>query len=421
MSITFSCANCGQQLEADGVGAGCQVQCPACDARITVPSEKEAVLESDLRCLESTAKAGDAEAQYQLGISFLSGSRVPASEPQAVQWFQRAAEQGHAKAQYELGHCCQYGKGLPRNTAEAVKWYRRASPHFLAAAEQGDAEAQYIIAVMCNSGHGMNRNLTEAAKWYEKAARQGRTHAQYKLGELYCRGSGHSRDPRRGAYWYHIAAKQGYGLASAGLGRLYAEGLGLVQDFVEAYKWFNLGAAQGDKDAITERDRIVSRMTPEQIAEGQRRAAEFVAETETLCETEAVTDPADEDSDPTTNAQATQVMNTDFTHLIERLDAFEERLGVSLAGLYATAAEDDWANMVSVNGELHPANGTGLEKNLEIVADIVDGHGRMVGTQAQPFSRDDFFGFETFSLYIPIHVPLVQIHKIRLYPKELRY
>jgi TPR repeat protein len=44
---------------------------------------------------------------------------------------------------------------------------------------------------------------------------------------------------------------------------------------VEAYKWYCLAAAQGNSDATSNRDKLLQSLSPEQMAEAQRRAAEF--------------------------------------------------------------------------------------------------------------------------------------------------
>ena len=55
-----------------------------------------------LRLFTASANAGNAEAQYQLGVMFARGHGVISNVPDAVSWFRRAAEQGHAAAQFEL-------------------------------------------------------------------------------------------------------------------------------------------------------------------------------------------------------------------------------------------------------------------------------------------------------------------------------
>ena len=69
-------------------------------------------------------------------------------------------------------------------------------------------------------------------------------------------------------------------IAQLALGRLYVSGQGVPQDYVLAHKWLNLAAAQGGTQrdiAVKGRDLVDSEMTPEQIAEAQRLAREWMA------------------------------------------------------------------------------------------------------------------------------------------------
>ena len=76
--------------------------------------------------------------------------------------------------------------------------------------------------------------------------------------------------------WRQLA-ELGHARAKFNLGIMFAFGEGVPQDFVRAYLWFNIAAAQGDKTAQKGRDLIVSQMTPDQIAEAQRMAREWIA------------------------------------------------------------------------------------------------------------------------------------------------
>jgi TPR repeat protein len=61
---------------------------------------------------------------------------------------------------------------------------------------------------------------------------------------------------------------------------MYFDGQGVPQDYVLAHKWLNLAAAQGgmrSDTAVKARDNVASQMTPEQIAEAQRLAREWMA------------------------------------------------------------------------------------------------------------------------------------------------
>jgi len=58
---------------------------------------------------------------------------------------------------------------------------------------------------------------------------------------------------------------------------MYGTGQGGPEDIVLAYMWWDLPAAQGVEDAQDNKDIAESRMTREQIAEGQRLSREWIA------------------------------------------------------------------------------------------------------------------------------------------------
>jgi TPR repeat protein len=68
-----------------------------------------------------------------------------------------------------------------------------------------------------------------------------------------------------------MAAEQGVDNAQALLGGMYYVGVGVPRDYVEAYMWLSLATAQGIGRA--EFDSVERTMTPDQIAEAQKRAA----------------------------------------------------------------------------------------------------------------------------------------------------
>ena len=70
-----------------------------------------------------------------------------------------------------------------------------------------------------------------------------------------------------------MAADQGNSQGQLSLGHRYLHGEGVPTNYVEAYKWFALSAAQGNVFASTPRDFVLEKMTPAQIAEGQRLVA----------------------------------------------------------------------------------------------------------------------------------------------------
>lgn len=201
-----------------------------------------------------------------------SSERSTASPPtdisvEELQSLQTKAAQGDAEAQVSLGRLYRHGLGVPQDFQEAVKWYRKA-------ADQGNAEAQFRLGMLYEFGRGVPRDFVQAVKWYRKAAAHGNAKALNRLGQMYARGEGVPRDSDQAMKWYEKAAAQGDGEAQFVLGGAYGDGLGVPRDYVRAYMWFSLAAAPLTGDAqnflIDIRDKMASRMTPEQIAEAKR-------------------------------------------------------------------------------------------------------------------------------------------------------
>jgi TPR repeat protein len=68
------------------------------------------------------AEAGEATAQYNLGLLYLDGHGVPQSTMEAANWFRRAAEQDYTEAQHNLGAMYGSGQGVKRDYVQAYKW-----------------------------------------------------------------------------------------------------------------------------------------------------------------------------------------------------------------------------------------------------------------------------------------------------------
>jgi hypothetical protein len=197
----------------------------------SVATAAEAIID-----LRAKAEAGDASAQFRLGVSYANGQGVAQDQVEAAKWYRKAAEQGNAQAQNNLGFVYDLGQGVVKDEVEAVKWYRKA-------AEQGNAEGQCCLGFVYSSGRGVVKDEVEAAKWHRKAAEQGHAVAQYSLALL------------------------------------YALGQGVYKDQVEAYAWFNLAAVTYD-DGRKSRAALEQTLSREEIAAGQRRTRELEKEIE---------------------------------------------------------------------------------------------------------------------------------------------
>jgi S1-C subfamily serine protease len=125
-------------------------------------------------------------------------------------------------------------------------------------------------------GQGVPQDYAEALKWLRKAIEKGNASAQAILGMMYWYGDGVPQGYAEAVKWYRNAAEQGDALAQNNLGEAYAYGKGVPQDYSEAYKWFNLAASKGYQSALAARNNLASKMSPDQIADGQLRAIAFI-------------------------------------------------------------------------------------------------------------------------------------------------
>jgi hypothetical protein len=152
-----------------------------------------------------------------------------------------------------------------------------------AEAESGDPSAQFKMGVRYEHGDGVPQEYTQAAVWYRKAADQvgapsdAPVLAQFALAVLYERGQGVPQNYAQAASWYRKAADRDHRGAQAALSVLHTAGQGVPQDLVAAHMWLNIAASRSSGAEHTKfagaRDALAARMTPEQIAEAQRRAS----------------------------------------------------------------------------------------------------------------------------------------------------
>jgi len=116
-----------------------------------------------------------------------------------------------------------------------------------------------------------------ALKEWRPLAELGDMESQFRMGFLYDNGYGVPQDDGAAARWYRLAAEQGNALSQVSMGFMYDKGQGVLQDYVQAHMWVTLAGAQGHVGAAKARRIIEKKMTPEQIAEAQRLAREWLA------------------------------------------------------------------------------------------------------------------------------------------------
>lgn len=75
--------------------------------------------------LLAKAKAGDAEAQYQLGNAFNYGEKVKRDYAQALIWYRKSAEQGNPDSEFQLGGLYHFGHGVPKDDVQLSSGLRK--------------------------------------------------------------------------------------------------------------------------------------------------------------------------------------------------------------------------------------------------------------------------------------------------------
>ena len=150
-----------------------------------------------------------------------------------------------------------------------------------AKAAKGDAEAQYTLGMSYASGRDVPTDHEKAAKWLREAAEKDHRPAQFALGAL--PGGRFATKPvpnfpkdyAKAVKSLTKSAEQNDVMSQHDLGCLYAYGHGVPQDYVQAVKWWTLCANQGEEFGIFAIEQNRKKMTREQIAEGQKLAAEW--------------------------------------------------------------------------------------------------------------------------------------------------
>jgi FOG: TPR repeat, SEL1 subfamily len=113
--------------------------------------------------LNKEAQAGNAKAQHELGIRYLTGKDMPADTVKGAYWIKKAADQNLTAAQYNYGILLINGWGVDWNPYEAFKL-------FYYAAMDGMPQAEFVVGLLYTDNLIIKRDMTEAYKWVQKSA-----------------------------------------------------------------------------------------------------------------------------------------------------------------------------------------------------------------------------------------------------------
>ena len=103
---------------------------PAASPPKTLPQQPKKRVDDHhftVQLYQESAENGEADAQYKLGLLYLTGNGALQDFAEAAKWLKRAAEQGYALAQYELGLIYRTGYGLTIDHVQSYVWLNLAA------------------------------------------------------------------------------------------------------------------------------------------------------------------------------------------------------------------------------------------------------------------------------------------------------
>ncbi|MCB9885545.1 MAG: sel1 repeat family protein [Planctomycetes bacterium] len=255
------------------------------------------------------AEAGDAQAQFLLGVAYDEGRGVERDAATAAKWYRLAAAQDHALAQNNLGLLHYRGDGVARSTELAAFWFARAAGH-------GHADASGNLGLMQARGEAPAADAHESARLLEDAASNGHRGAQIAIALLpstaperaarlleqaaagrvadqvvarqwialaaatrlaveKLRVDGPDRDAAGAAAMLEHAARQGFAPAQQNLALLLLRGDGIAADRGAAAAWLELAAEHGATDAGARLQQLRRTLSAGELAAAQQHLDEL--------------------------------------------------------------------------------------------------------------------------------------------------
>jgi TPR repeat protein len=185
----------------------------------------------------------------QLSLALLLPVLPARAEVSYLRYLEETAREGEAESQFILGLAYRDGwDGTVRNGTIAARWCDLA-------AEQDDSRPAFVFALLQRERNPVKQDAVAAVKWLNRAAEQGDHYAQVILGEMLLEGNGVPADWRHGAEWITRSARASFAPAQFRLGVLYLIGdASLPKNEIEALAWFIVAAESGSRNAREFRD-----------------------------------------------------------------------------------------------------------------------------------------------------------------------
>jgi len=193
-------------------------------------------LDHALLHIQSAAERGHAEAQFELGLWYMTARGVPEDFVEAARWVELAAAQGQADGLVYIWQLYFYGKGVVQSDTEALKWLRRGAP--------GNPMLAYHLGLFLYEGIGTGADRAQAALWFTEAADKGIAGACYYLGVMQLEGDSVARNDEQAFKRFEQSARQGHAPGMLAMGDCYRDGRGVKASDYEARRWYRRALEQ---------------------------------------------------------------------------------------------------------------------------------------------------------------------------------
>lgn len=177
---------------------------------------------------------------YDMSVNYYKGTGGVKKDIKKGQKFRmKAAKAGYAQAQYDIGLRYYNGRIEKQDYGKAFEWFQKA-------ADQGYADAIYRIAYMYEWGKGVQEDKQKAFEMYLPIAEKGHKKAIKSLASLY---RDHFMQPEKELEWWKRGAEFGHGIFMYELAKYYEK----EKDYVKSEEWFSKALEKEndfDKDEI---------------------------------------------------------------------------------------------------------------------------------------------------------------------------
>lgn len=216
------------------------------------------------------AEAGDASAQFNLGMLYYEGNGVAQDFGKAAQWLGRAAKAEHHEALNFYGVLHATGKGVAQDFGKALELFRKADKCGY------NCEPVYddLPTDFRDKQYGME--LVAAKRDFVRKARLLAAEARCNVGLAYHGEATDATSRKVARELFLSAATLGNGKAMHLLGTMCRDGAGVPASEVRAYMWFDLAVTAGFAKAGDARRELIDRMKDKDVARAEKLAARWL-------------------------------------------------------------------------------------------------------------------------------------------------